>query len=98
MFDHKNENIIYLFIYLLHQNDVHIRKGNMEMKRKEMVQSPVSPKISDCRKFPTTVREQLESVRLEESADIVGNFRLSEMCGGTGLRIKHSNKHRNLNS
>ena len=30
---------------------------------------PVSPQISDSQEFPTMVRERLESVCLEESAD-----------------------------
>ena len=63
-------------------------------RQRLFVQSPVLPKISDRRKFPTTDREQLEIVCLEESADFVGNLLLSEIRGETGPIFKLERERR----
>mgnify|MGYP003410124163 CR=1 FL=1 len=51
------------------------------VKLKLILLGEVSPQISDRRKFPTIVREQLENVCSKERSDTVGNSRLSEICG-----------------
>ena len=54
-------------------------------------QSPVSPQISDSRKFPTMSDLSSKHTLSSCSLAFVGKFRQSEICGKTELRIAQSN-------
>ena len=72
-----------------------VHKQSTHRKAQLPNQSPVSPPIFDCRKFPTTAREQLESVCFEERSDkftAVGN-----LSGETGHGTYVSANHKKVN-
>ena len=64
--------------------DIHVpEKKNQNYARVNL--SPVSQQISDCRKFPTMSALSSKHTLSSCSLAVVGNLRLSEISGETGL-------------